>query len=148
MAKGEVDIATNNTEDMERLKKEMPEEYKKVRIFWSSTLIPNDPILYRTELPDALKIKIENFFFSYGKHGPAQLKTLEQIHGLSGFKKSTNAQLVPIADLELFNLLRRNQDDDKKSPVEKQQIFETLMARFGKLGALLQMDRNRTVGVK
>ena len=143
VAKGEVDVATNNTEDMEHFKKDFPEEFKKVRIIWQSTLIPNDPMLYRNDLPESLKAKIEKFFLAYGKN-PAQLKTLEQIHGLSGFKRSTNAQLIPIADLELFTQLRKNQDDEKKSATEKQQAFEAITARFGKLGAVLQLDRNRT----
>lgn len=142
VAKGEVDLATNNTEDMEKFKKDFPEEFKKVRIVWQSTLIPNDPMLYRADLSEGLKVKLEKFFLAYGKN-PAQLKTLEQIHGLSGFKRSTNAQLIPIADLELFTQLRKNQDDEKKSALEKQQAFEAITARFGKLGAVLQLDRNR-----
>lgn len=144
VAKGEVDLATNNTEDMEKFKKDFPEEFKKIRIVWQSTLIPNDPMLYRSDLPESLKTKIEKFFLAYGKPNAGQMKTLEQIHGVSGFKRSTNAQLIPIADLELFNLLRKNQDDEKKSSAEKQQAFEAITARFGKLGAVLQLDRNRT----
>jgi phosphonate transport system substrate-binding protein len=143
VAKGEVDVATNNSEDMERFKKDHPEEFKKVKVVWSSTLIPNDPMLYRTDLPEAQKAKIERFFLNYGKNDARQLKALNEIHGLSGFKKSNNAQLIPIADLELFNLLRRNQDDEKKSPAEKQKVFEEITARFGKLGAVLTLDRTR-----
>ena len=142
IAKGEADLATNNTEDMEKFKKDYPEEFKRVRIIWQSTLIPNDPMLYRNDLPGPIKVKLEKFFLGYGKSG-TQLKTLEQIHGLSGFKRSNNAQLIPIADLELFSQLRKNQDDEKKSAQEKQQAYEAITARFGKLGAVLQLDRNR-----
>lgn len=141
VAKGEVDLATNNTEDMERLQKEMPEEFKKVRVVWSSPIIPNDPLIYRSDLPDSMKGKIESFFLNYGKRGKEQAKILDEILKLSGFKKSSNAQLIPIADLELFSQLRRNQDDEKKSPAEKQKTAEALMSRFGSLSALLTMDR-------
>lgn len=141
VAKGEVDVATNNTEDMERLQKELPEEFKKVRVVWTSVQIPNDPVIYRTDLSDAMKGKIETFFLNYGKKNPAQAKTLDEILKLSGFKKSSNAQLIPIADLELFNQLSKNQNDEKKSAAEKQKTFDALMARFGSLSALLTMDR-------
>ncbi len=143
VAKGEVDLATNNTEDMERLQKEMPEEFKKVRVIWSSPMIPNDPIIYRSDLPENMKIKVENFFLSYGKKNKEQGKILDEILKLSGFKKSSNAQLIPIADLELFNLLRKNQDDEKKTPAEKQKTADALMTRFGSLSALMTMDRMR-----
>lgn len=141
VAKGETDVATNNTEDMDRLQKEMPEEFKKVRVVWTSPLIPNDPVIYRTDLSEAMKGKIEKFFLSYGKGGAHQAKVLDEILKLSGFKKSSNAQLIPIADLELFSQLRKNQDDEKKSPAEKQKAADALMARFGSLSALLTMDR-------
>ncbi|WP_338846563.1 phosphonate ABC transporter substrate-binding protein [Massilia sp. W12] len=144
VAKGEVDLATNNTEDMERLEKEMPEDFKKVRVIWTSPQIPNDPLIYRTDLPESMKNKVEKFFLSYGKSGAGQQKVLGEILKLSGFRKSSNAQLIPIADLELFSQLRRNQDDEKKSPAEKQKTAEALMARFGSLSALLTMDRMRS----
>ena len=144
VAKGEVDLATNNTEDMERLQRELPEEFKKVRVLWTSPMIPNDPLIYRTDLSDSMKGKLEKFFLSYGKGGAHQQKVLDEILKLSGFRKSSNAQLIPIADLELFSQLRKNQDDDKKSPAEKQKAADALMARFGSLSALLTMDRMRS----
>ncbi len=144
IAKGEADLATNNTEDMERLQKEMPEEYKKVRVIWTSPMIPNDPIIYRSDLPESMKTKLENFFLSYGKKSKEQAKILDEILKLASFKKSSNAQLIPIADLELFSLLRKNQDDEKKSPAEKQKTADALMTRFGSLSALLTMDRMRS----
>ncbi len=118
---------------MERLQRELPEEFKKVRVLWTSPMIPNDPLIYRTDLSDSMKGKLEKFFLSYGKGGAHQQKVLDEILKLSGFRKSSNAQLIPIADLELFSQLRKNQDDEKKSPAEKQKAADGPHAQRGKI---------------
>ncbi len=142
---GQVDVATNNTEELDRLKIESPEQFSKLRVIWSSPLIPNDPLLYRKDLPNAAKARIEDFFVTYGKSkNPAsQPDVLKKILGLSGFQHSTDAQLKPIADLTMFGLLRSNMYDAKLSTVQKQKAFEDITARFGKLSMALEMARIR-----
>ncbi|WP_281416160.1 phosphate/phosphite/phosphonate ABC transporter substrate-binding protein [Collimonas antrihumi] len=142
---GQVDVATNNTEELDRLKKEAPEKFSKVRVIWTSPLITNDPLLYRKDLPAAAKGKIEEFFITYGKpKNPAsQPDVLQNILDLSGFQHSTDAQLKPIADLTMFGLLRSNMYDTSLSTEQKQKAFEDITARFGKLSATLEMARLR-----
>lgn len=142
---GQVDVATNNTEELDRLKKESPEQFSKLRVIWSSPLIPNDPLLYRKDLPAASKARIEDFFVTYGKpKNPAsQPDVLQKILDLSGFQHSTDAQLKPIADLTMFGLLRNNMYDGKLSTAQKQKAFEEITARFGKLSMALEMARIR-----
>ena len=142
---GQVDVATNNTEELDRLKKESPEQFSKLRVVWSSPLIPNDPLLYRKDLPAASKARIEDFFVTYGKpKNPAsQPDVLQKILDLSGFQHSTDAQLKPIADLTMFGLLRNNMYDSKLSTAQKQKAFEEITARFGKLSMALEMARIR-----
>ena len=142
---GQVDVATNNTEELDRLKKESPEQFSKLRVIWSSPLIPNDPLLYRKDLPAASKARIEEFFVTYGKaKNPAsQPDVLQKILDLSGFQHSTDAQLKPIADLTMFGLLRSNMYDTKMSTAQKQKAFEDITARFGKLSMALEMARLR-----
>ncbi len=142
---GQVDVATNNTEELDRLKKEAPEQFNKVRVIWTSPLISNDPLLYRKDLPAATKGKIEEFFITYGKpKNPAsQPNLLQNILDLSGFQHSTDAQLKPIADLIMFGLLRSNMYDASLSAVQKQKAFEDITIRFGKLSTTLEMARLR-----
>jgi phosphonate transport system substrate-binding protein len=145
VARGEVDVATNNTEDLERFKTEMPDQFRKIRVFWESPLIPNDPLLYRTDLSLDLRTRLQEFFVNYGKNGTnEEAKVLKDILGLSGFKVSNNVQLKPIADIELFNALHSGWYDEKLTPEQRQKNFDALMARFGKLGVLLELDRGRT----
>lgn len=138
--RGEADVATFNSEEMDRLKKEAPDQVSKVRVIWTSPLIPNDPILYRKDMSPALKTRVEDFFINYGKQKQAQV-VLKDILNLSGFQRSTDAQLKPIADLTLFSLLRDNLNNPSLTDVEKQKKFDEVSARFGKLSFVLEASR-------
>ncbi|PXX42051.1 phosphate/phosphite/phosphonate ABC transporter substrate-binding protein [Undibacterium pigrum] len=140
VTQGEADVATFNSEEMDRLKKEAPEQIAKVRVIWTSPLIPNDPILYRKDLSPALKTRIEDFFINYGKQKQAQA-VLKDILNLSGFQRSTDAQLKPIADLTLFSLLRENLNNPSLTDAQKQKKFDEVSARFGKLSFVLEASR-------
>ncbi|MFZ6872156.1 phosphate/phosphite/phosphonate ABC transporter substrate-binding protein [Undibacterium sp. Di27W] len=137
---GEADVATFNSEEMDRLKKEAPDQVSKVRVIWTSPLIPNDPILYRKDLSPALKTRVEDFFVNYGKQKQAHA-VLKDILNLSGFQRSTDAQLKPIADLTLFSLLRENLNNPSLTDVQKQKKFDEVSARFGKLSFVLEASR-------
>lgn len=65
VANKQVDVATNNNESLERLEKTNPEARKKIEVIWTSPIIPSDPIAYRKDLPEGVKKKIRNFFYSY-----------------------------------------------------------------------------------
>ncbi len=138
VANHDVDLATNNTEELDRLKKEAPELLAKLRVFWTSPQIANDPLLYRTDLPDAMKGKVEEFFYGYGKQKqPAQLDELDKILGLSGFQRSSNAQLEPIAKLESHSQLRIIANNTALSPEQKQKASDEINARLKKLEAVM-----------
>jgi ABC-type phosphate/phosphonate transport system substrate-binding protein len=57
----EVDVATYNSEGLDLLKTEAPADFNKLRVIWTSPMIPNDPLLYRKDLSPALKNKLEEF---------------------------------------------------------------------------------------
>jgi phosphonate transport system substrate-binding protein len=134
----EVDIATNNTGELERLKKEAPDQYAKVRVFWTSPEIPLDPLLYRTDLPAETKAKLEHFFYTYGKQNkPAQAAVLDKILNLSGFQASTNAQLAIVAKLESFSQLRFNTNNTKLTEEQKKKAEEEINEHLKKLEAVI-----------
>src|SRR5690606_4506028 len=62
VANKQVDVATFNTEGMDRLKKTNPEKAALLKVIWKSPLIPADPIVWRKNLPDDAKAKIKSFF--------------------------------------------------------------------------------------
>ena len=121
VANKQVDVATNNSENLDKLKERAPEKFKDIKIVWTSPLIALDPLVMRKDLPETTKAKLKNFFFNYGKTDPREKEIIMKISKLSGFKESSNAQLNPIRQLELFG--QRNKieadpalaDADKKS---------------------------------
>lgn len=47
VANKQVDVATNNTENLDKLKTSAPEKLKELKVIWKSPLIPCDPIVWR-----------------------------------------------------------------------------------------------------
>ena len=108
VANNEVDVATNNTADLERFSKRFPDQYAKLRVLWTSSLIPHAVIVIRSDLPADLRQRVTNALTTYakGKNASAELAKLQLIHDISGFTPAGNETLVPFADIE-FNLERR-----------------------------------------
>jgi len=109
VANKQVDVATNNSEVLDRIKERQPEKFNDIRIVWTSPLIPLDPLVMHKDLPAATKEKVKNFFYNYAKNDPREKEIVFKISKLSGFKPSTNAQLIPIRELDLFG--KRNKID-------------------------------------
>jgi phosphonate transport system substrate-binding protein len=118
VATKQVDFATNNTLDLNRIKKTHPEYYQNIRIFWKSPLIPNDPIVWRKDLPEDMKAKIKAFFVNYGKT-EQEKKIIGAMHEWGSFRESNNNQLNPIRQIELFKQKVKIENDDKMNAEEK-----------------------------
>ena len=116
----QVDVATNNTEEIDKLEATKPEVAKELKVIWKSPLIPNDPLVWRKDLDPAVKAKLKGFLLAYGK-SDADKAVLKNIYNYSGFKESTNEQLVPIRQLELFKDRRKVENDEQYSAEEKAQ---------------------------
>jgi phosphonate transport system substrate-binding protein len=102
VANKQVDVATNNSENLEKLKEHQPDKFNNIRVIWTSPLIPLDPLVMRKDLPEVTKAKVRDFFYTYGQGGQDEKDALMKLSKLSGFKASTNNQLTPIRQLELF----------------------------------------------
>lgn len=109
VANKQVDVATNNSENLEKIRERQPDKFKDIRIVWTSPLIPLDPLVMNKTLPSETKEKIKNFFYNYAKTDAREKEIVMKISKLSGFKPSSNAQLLPIRQLALFS--QRNKID-------------------------------------
>jgi phosphonate transport system substrate-binding protein len=98
----QLDVATNNTEDMGRLKVTRPDLFEQLRVIWTSPLIPSDPFVWRKDLDPAIKEKLRTFVLGYAKTDAQEKEILKNIYNYGGFRASTNDQLKPIRQLELF----------------------------------------------
>jgi phosphonate transport system substrate-binding protein len=133
VASGQVDIATNNTENVARIKLTHPDKYDKVKIIWKSPLIPADPIVWRKNLPESVKGKVYDFMMSYGKtNDSAEIEILEALQW-APFKASNDDQLLPIRQLVLFKERLKLNNDPKMAANEKSQKVQAIDDQLAEL---------------
>jgi len=137
VASKQVDFATNNTMDLARFQKEQPARAALIRVIWKSPLIPNDPLVWRKDLPADLKAKIKAFILAYGKQGPdaeRQRHVLARLaQGWLPFRESTDAQLIPIRQLELAKQKMNIESSQTIAPQEKQAQLAAINAKLAEL---------------
>ena len=128
----QVDVATSNSEMTQKVKDKTPEKLDQIRILWTSPLIPRDPLVWRKDLPADVKKKIQDFVVGYGKD-EREKEILKNMYRLAGFKVSTNAQLNPIRQLELFKERKKFESDVNMTDAEKRAKFVEIDAKLAEL---------------
>lgn len=129
----QVDVATNNTEDMGKLESSKPELFSQLKVLWRSPLIPSDPFVWRKDLDPAVKAKVRDFVLGYAKTDPQEKATLKAIYSYGGFRASNNDQLIPIRQLELFRDRAKVAADDKLPADEKSKLLAELDRKLAAL---------------
>jgi len=137
VANKQVDVATNNSENLEKLKERHAEKYRDLKIIWTSPLIPLDPLVMRKDLPESTRQKLKNFFYTYGQGGAQEKENLMRVSKLSAFKPSSNTQLVPIRQLELFRERIKLEGDAAMPAAEKQGKLAEIDRKLADLGKQL-----------
>lgn len=132
VANKQVMVATNNSENLRRLEVTAPEARKKIRVVWTSPLIPSDPIVWRKDLDADVKTKLYTWIMSYGRVGtPEELAAAKKV--LAGlqwapFNPTNDNQLLPIRILEANKSIMKLKGDDKLSADEKSSKIAALEA--------------------
>jgi phosphonate transport system substrate-binding protein len=141
VANKQVDVATCNSEILERLETQHPEKRALVKIIWTSPLIPSDPLVWRKDLPADIKEKVRAFLLSYGQEGRpdsererAILKPLQW----SRFRASSNDQLLPIRQLELFKEKGSIEINPNINAADKQAKLQEIDAKLAALDARMK----------
>ncbi|ALM51204.1 phosphonate ABC transporter substrate-binding protein [Halomonas huangheensis] len=132
VANHQVDVATFNTEGMERLEITAPEKAEQLRVIWKSPLIPSDPLVWRKDLDEDTKQKLRDFLFSYGD-SDAEREVLAPLQW-ARFDESSNDQLLPIRQLELFKQRSSIAGDQSLDDSERQQKLAEIDAQLDQLG--------------
>ncbi|MDN5680392.1 MAG: phosphonate ABC transporter substrate-binding protein [Ewingella sp.] len=138
VANGQVDVATNNTENLDKLKTSAPDKLKALKVIWKSPLIPGDPIVWRKNLSEATKDKLYDFLMSYGKT-PEEKDVLTRL-GWAPFRASSDLQLVPIRQLALFKQMQGVKDNkglDDKEKISKVSELQNQLNDLDRLTAAL-----------
>lgn len=134
VAMKQVDVATNNSEQMDKLKANAPDKFAQVRIVWTSPLIASDPLVMRKDLPEGTK-KIKDFFYTYGQ-APSEKQNMARMQK-AGWRPSTDAQLLPIRQLELFKERNKIDSDTTLDAGDKQAKLKDIDARLAALARQL-----------
>jgi phosphonate transport system substrate-binding protein len=137
VANKQVDVATNNSENLDKLKERAPDRFADIRVVWTSPLIASDPLVMRKDLPESTKASIKAFFYEYGKGGQAERDHLMKLSKLSGFKESNNLQLVPIRQLELFKERNKVDADATLAAADKASKLAEIDKKLAELGQLV-----------
>jgi phosphonate transport system substrate-binding protein len=136
VANKQVAAATNNSEDLQRVADSAPEAYKKIRVIWTSPIIPLDPLMWRKDLDPGVKSKLYTFLMSYGRIGTpdeiAKAKVILANLIWSPFHPSNDNQLLPIRILEANKALMKVKADEKLSDAEKAPKIAALQAEIKK----------------
>jgi phosphonate transport system substrate-binding protein len=137
VANKQVDAATNNSEDLQRVEHTAPDARKQIKIIWTSPIIPLDPLVWRKDLDPAVKTKLYTFLLSYGRFGDdAQIKSEQTTLAnliWSPFNPSSDRQLIPIRKLEANKELMKVNADDKLSAADKAAKVAALKAKIAEI---------------
>ena len=137
-ARREVDVATNNTTELDNLRSNKPEHAALIRVVWESPDIPESPMVWSDSLPPSLKGRIAAFTERFGAIDPEEKGILWNIDKLTGFRKSSNRQLVTIADIEMFTARQRIINDQNLSAEARLQRVDEVTRRGSKIEMMLK----------
>lgn len=134
VANKQVDAAVHSSDVLERIEKRAPDVAAKVRVVWKSPLIAGDPLLWRKDLDADSKQKIKSFLLSYGKGSDSarEMAVLNKLT-LGGFRDSSNMQLSPTRQLELFKDKTKLEADTAMSPQEKAGKIDVINKKLAEL---------------
>ncbi|HEY4352467.1 MAG TPA: phosphonate ABC transporter substrate-binding protein [Paraburkholderia sp.] len=130
-----IDVATNNTMELDRLKTQHPDKFAQVRVLWTSPLIPSDPLVWRKDLPQDTKDKLLNFFVNYAKTDPHEKEVMKNLTTFSGFVASSDAQLVPIRQVALFQQKQKLEADKNMSDADRKTQIAAIDAKLSALNS-------------
>jgi phosphonate transport system substrate-binding protein len=134
----EVDVATNNSSELDNFRSSDPQQAALVRVLWESPDIPESPMVWRSELPPAARQKIAAFVYGFGAHDAEEKGILWNINKVTAWRKSSNRQLVTVADLEMFNARQRIMNDAALSANERNQRVDEVTRRGSRLELMLR----------
>lgn len=104
VAAGLIDAATNNSTSLLVLGAQDPKLISKVKVIWTSPTLPEDPIVWRSDLDPVKKKKIKDFFLNYGRQGDKAQQDRERaiLASLSFglFQPANQDHLLPVREMQ------------------------------------------------
>lgn len=144
VANKQIDFATNNTEEIQRLQINNPQMAKEIKIVWTSPEIPKDPLVWRKDLPRDIKSRIQAAILGFGRVGDNVAQEQEILKNLSGgwgpFLTSDNRQLLPIRELEIAKNIQKINGNDQIKAADKEERIAKLNDEQKKLKEFIDLN--------
>ncbi|HEY5070718.1 MAG TPA: phosphate/phosphite/phosphonate ABC transporter substrate-binding protein [Caulobacteraceae bacterium] len=103
VANGQIDVATNNTASLLLARRRGRVEASEVRVIWQSSVLPEDPLIWRKDLDPAVKERLRQFFLTYGQ-GDTPKAALQRSYlarfNVGGFRPADDSHLLPVREME------------------------------------------------
>lgn len=139
VAKGVLDVATNNSTAIRLQRERGSPVADQVRVIWESPKLPEDPIIWRKDLDPAIKEKLRQFFLTYAQgEGPEAERQRKLLAALSigGFRPADNSHLLPVREMEATEqLLEARNAGDKVKEGQAQKSLDEIAAERAALEA-------------
>jgi phosphonate transport system substrate-binding protein len=143
VAAGSLDVATNNSTAIDLNRLAGRPEADKVKVLWKSPILPEDPIIWRKDLDPAIKEKLRQFFFTYGRGDtPEAARQRANLKPLSigGFEPADDNHLLMVREVEAQEkwVLAKWSGDAAKTAAAKQALDDIVAQRKafeGRVGA-------------
>lgn len=137
-ARGEVDVAASNDVELELLRREDPRAAGELKVLWHSPPIPQSPLLWRVGLAPATRRAVQQAVLQLGRDNAAERMLLRQANELGGFIRSSNRQLITVADLEMFAQWREIDNDTAMDAAQRKSRIAAITHRASRLEVLLK----------
>jgi phosphonate transport system substrate-binding protein len=108
VANGLVDVAIVDSTVLARVSARAATTTSRLKTVWTSPRLPDDPLVWRTDLTPTQKAKISGFILAYGKGDGAQAQSERAVLaklGLSGFRPAGNRHLDSTRKLKAWTRL-------------------------------------------
>ncbi len=142
VANKQADVAVNNNDSLARLKTTHPNAYDKIKVIWTSTLLPSDAMVWRKDLDEDIKRRLMMFFMSFGRLGTVEeVRRARQLLASmtwGPFRPSGNSHLYLVRRLEITKDILRVTGDDKIPEPEKKARLEALQSQLDALNTLAE----------
>lgn len=130
---GKLDATVSNSIALQRFTTASPKEAARLKVIWSSPLLPDPPLLLRKDLDPATREKLRSFILSYGTgDGPEaerQRGVLARL-GLGAFQPADDSHLLLMREMEAAQtLIAARKDNDPQTLAQAEKAFETIAAQ-------------------
>ncbi|MFT3998514.1 MAG: PhnD/SsuA/transferrin family substrate-binding protein, partial [Asticcacaulis sp.] len=127
---GRLDASVTSSIALQRFSTASPDRFARLKVIWTSPLLPDPPLLLRKDLDPATREKLRSFILTYGAgEGPEaerQRGVLARL-GLGGFRPADDTHLLPMREMEAAQAVTEARASGDRSDIDRaERALETI----------------------